>query len=96
MTAGGDTIPYNENLLHATRDEALDSQVAAGQEIRGRFFFQVHKEDLAAKLVLQGGPDGDGEPALCGGPECGEIAGRCAAGEGGCAGGRVRDLGFQI
>jgi hypothetical protein len=59
VTAGGETIPYNENLLHATRDEALSSELAAGQEIRGRFFFQVRKDDLAAKLILQEGSDED-------------------------------------
>ncbi|HUV05063.1 MAG TPA: DUF4352 domain-containing protein [Armatimonadota bacterium] len=59
VTKGGETIAYNENLLNASRDESLRGDVPAGQEIRGRFFFQVRNDDLAAKLLIQEGADRD-------------------------------------
>ena len=59
VTKGGETIAYNEYLLNASRDESLRGDVPAGQEIRGRFFFQVRDDDPAAKLLVQEGPDRD-------------------------------------
>jgi hypothetical protein len=58
-TAGGETIAYNQYLLHAKRDEVLEAELEPGQEVRGRFFFQVYKDDPAAKLLVREGPDDD-------------------------------------
>jgi hypothetical protein len=56
-TTDGESIEYNQILLHAKRDEVLDAELEPGQEVHARFFFQIYKDDPAAKFSVREGSD---------------------------------------
>ena len=56
--ADGANVEWNQSLLQASRNNPIDMELDPGQEIRGRFFFQVPK-DLALKdLSIREGSEG--------------------------------------
>lgn len=39
--ADGETIPYTQSMLRATRDESVDSSLLPGEDVRIRFVFPI-------------------------------------------------------